>query len=118
MGITVQQTVSLDDGGTDWSLFYYFDISTTPIIDNAGGTLAVQNSSQLPPVAVKFLSQSQKDAIDAGNAGFLQRTIRQTPGETQANFISRAEIDYAAVKAYWLAKEQAIYSKQGLQRDL
>lgn len=116
--ITVQQTDTQPDGSTDWSLFFFFDISESPIVDNDAVKIVLQTTSQLPTYAATKLSQAQKDAINAGDAAFMQYTIRQTPGESQANFIARVEAAYTAVKAFYIADKQADYSKRGLQRTV
>jgi len=116
--ITVQILDNRDNGSVDWSLFYYFDISASPIVDNDGVKVSTQSASNLPAYASGKLSQAQKDAIDAGDAAFMQRTVQQTPGELQSAFIVRVEADYAALKAYWVAEEQSKYSKRGLQRNI
>lgn len=116
--ITVQLLDQRDNGSVDWSLFYYFDISASPIIDNDGATVATQSASNLPAYVSGKLSQAQKDAINAGDAAFMQRTIQQTPGELQAAFIVRVETDYAALKAFFISEEQSKYSKRGLQRNI
>ena len=116
--ITVQNSKTLSEGTVEWSLLYWFDITATPIEDNNGNTVIVQTSSQLPAVGVQYLSQAQKDSIDAGTAGFMQRTIRQTPGELTANFIARAKTDYSSMKTYWISQQQDMYGNQGLQQTV
>lgn len=116
--LTVIRTVEAQDGSMDWNMLYWFNLSTDPVVDNIGATVVTQSTTQLAPEISKHLDQTtQLDPIDTGVAGFLVKTLRQSLGESNPNFLSRAQADYAATKAFWLAQQKDIWKSSGLQRD-
>ena len=116
--ITVIGSKTLQEGTVEWSLFYWLDLSADPVVDSGGSKVVVENSARVPASIKPFLDQAtQIDPIDSGDAAFLVRTIRQTPGETTSAFLSRVQVDYASVKTWWVNERKDEVGNRGVQRN-
>jgi len=107
----------LDEGSTEWSLWYYFDLAANPVTDADGEKVPVEQSFRIPAAIAKKVESARKSAIDAGDGGFLVRTIRQTPGESTSAFLSRVQADHAAIAVWWRDRRQAEVVNRGIKRD-
>lgn len=115
--ITVMGSKTLPEGTVEWQLFYWFDLTGNEVQDSQGNTVVVESSSRVPATAAQYLNQATHlDPIDAGSAGFLVRTVRQTPGELNAAFLARVQADYGQMKTWWRAQKADEVAYRGVQR--
>ena len=103
-------------GEKRWTMLYIYPLAT-PVLDALGTTVVHQTAAELPGEVAGRVPDDKKAAISAGNALFQAVNVAQTPGETDAAFLTRVRADYAARRTVFEAGVREAYARAPASRS-
>lgn len=97
---------SLPNGRVETQMLYVFPV--VPRVRDAANVEVVPafDLARIPHHLRTQMTAAQVSAVTAGDAGFVVTTLTKSAGETDAQFVARARLDYDALTAYYLQQRR------------
>lgn len=116
--ITLLRTDPLTFSSVQRLVLYWYSI-VPRIQDSLGLTIVPQNRNGITPASnsgdspLPYLTATDLDALDAGDAGYEILRQTQTAGETIVQFRNRLLADHAVRQAAWVQARRDQYAAAG-----
>ena len=94
------------DGTVNVQMLYVFPISPRVVDGDGVDVVPVFDAAAIPGYFATQLDQSQLDLISTGDAGWIVRRLNKGLGESDADFVDRAKMDYDGIVAYSIQVER------------
>ena len=105
------------DGKSRYGVLFYFPIPDNIRVTVGGSNVVVTPSSELSEIAALVVTQAEKVELDLGKAVFRVHHYSLGPAMTDAEFIDKMRLDYAAEETEVLARYQDAYRYVGERHD-